>query len=132
MFRRRRLPEDLEAARAAFLRVVEPVERAKAELAEAAPTSRTAGRPLAEALFGFEVSLSEAAARMEDWRTEELEAEWRACDEGLRESLRLAQRLRLEVEPPEGFEPLIATLGDLMAPLAGFESAEDRFRSLRR
>lgn len=132
MFRRRRLPPHLEQARAAFLRVVRPVEQAKAELVEAAPTSRTAGRPLAEALFGFEASLEDAAASMGDWRVEELETEWRACDEGVRESLRLARRLRLDVEPPEGFEALIATLGDLMAPLSAFESAEERFRSLRR
>ena len=33
---------------------------------------------------------------------------------------------------PEGFEALVGTIGDLLAPLDAFEEAEERFRSLRR
>jgi hypothetical protein len=132
VFGRRGLPEHLERSRAAFAGSIGPLEGAKAALAEVAPTTRYAGRPLADALFEFESGLREARASLPSWRVEEVEQEWAACAAGLDEALARAERLRIEVEPPEGFEALIATLDALLAPLEAFEAAEERFRSLRR
>ena len=131
MFRRKHLPAALEPAYAAFLTTVEPLERGKAALTESVPGSRLPGRPLAETLLEFEEGLREADRGMATWRVPELEREWAAADEAIRTCLGLAERLRLEAEIPDGFEALIGTIGDLMAPLEAFGVAEERFRELR-
>jgi hypothetical protein len=131
MFRRKRLPPALEPAHAAFLATVEPLERGKAALTESVPGTRLPGRPLADTLSEFEEGLHEADRGMPAWRVPELEREWLAADEAIRTCLGLCERLRLEAQMPGGFEALIATIGDLMAPLEAFEGAERRFRDLR-
>lgn len=131
VFRRKRLPAALEAAHAAFLAAVEPLERGKAALTESVPGTRHPGRPLAETLLRFEEGLHEADAEMPAWRVPELERQWGGADEAIRACLAMAERLRLEAEMPVGFEALIGTIGDLMAPLEAFEAAAERFRSLR-
>lgn len=131
MFRRKHLPAALEPAYAAFIATVEPLERGKAALTESVPGSRLPGRPLAETLLEFEEGLREADRGMAAWRVRELEREWAAADEAIRTCLGLAERLRLEAEIPDGFEALIGTIGDLMAPLEAFGVAEERFRELR-
>jgi len=131
MFRRKHLPAALEPAYAAFLTTVEPLERGKAALTESVPGTRLPGRPLAETLLEFEEGLREADRGMATWRVPELEREWAAADEAIRTCLGLSERLRLEAEIPDGFEALIGTIGDLMAPLEAFGVAEERFRELR-
>lgn len=131
MFRRKRLTAELEDAYTAFRATVEPLERGKAALPESVPGTRLPGRPLAETLLEFEEGLLEAEARMASWRVPEIEEQWRACDEAIRACLRASERLRLAAEMPVGFEALIGTIGDLMAPLETFEDAERRFRALR-
>jgi hypothetical protein len=43
----------------------------------------------------------------------------------------LAERVRTDGVPPQGFEGLIGLIGDLLAPLDAFERAVVRFRELR-
>jgi hypothetical protein len=130
-FRRKRLPAELERPYGAFLAVVEPLERAKAALTESVPGTRLPGRPLAETLLEFEGGLREVREGMGAWRTPEVEAEWVGAGASLDEALAMAERLRLRAEMPEGFEALIGTIQDLIAPLEAFEAAEARFRALR-
>lgn len=132
ILRRRRLPEDLRDAFEAFRGVVAGVERAKSALTEAVPTTRLPGRPLAEALLEFQDGLREALGEMPSWRVGEVREAWDACVDGLERSLDMADRLRMEAPHPEGFETLIGTIGDLLAPLEAFELAAERFRDLRR
>lgn len=131
MFRRKRLPSQLEGAYGVFRATVERLERGKAVLTESVPGTRLPGRPLAETLLEFEEALHEAETGMPAWRAPEVEEVWRACGEAIRTCLAMAERLRLDAELPEGFEALIGTIGDLMAPLEAFEDAERRFRALR-
>jgi hypothetical protein len=131
VFRRKRLPEHLVPARAAFDAAVPSLERAKAALTESVPGTRLPGRPLAETVLEFEEELGTVRSGMDGWRLPEVETEWRAAGAGLDEALALARRLRLEADPPQGFEQLIATIGDLIAPLEAFEAVEARFRDLR-
>lgn len=131
MFRRKRLPPELVGAYSAFRATVEPLERGKAALIGSVPGTRLPGRPLPETLLEFEEGLREADAGMPAWRTPGLEVEWQAAAEAIRTCLDMTERLRLEAEMPEGFEGLIGTIGELMAPLEAFETAERRFRSLR-
>ncbi len=131
MFRRRRLPPALRDAHTAFRAAVDPLERGKAALTESVPGTRLPGRPLADTLLEFEEGLHEAEAEMPAWRVLELEAEWAAADGAIRECLAMAERLRLQAEMPVGFEAMIGTIGDLMAPLEVFEAAERRFKDLR-
>jgi hypothetical protein len=109
--------------------VVGRVEQAKEALVAVVPSARTPGSPLAEGLFTFEHGVREAAKGMAGWRHEELASEWDACSEGIAEALRRTERLRLEA-PDLGFEPMLAAVGDLIAPLEAFEAAAERFRAL--
>jgi hypothetical protein len=128
----RRLPEDLRPALEGFRAVVQHVERAKQSMTDAVPTTRLPGRPLAEALLEFEDELGAAQAEMPRWRTDDLETEWRACECAIERARADAEELRLAAEAPAGFEALIGTIGDLLAPLEAFALVADRFRDLRR
>ncbi len=130
--RRRRLPQHLQERFEAFRAAAEPLERGKAALPQAVPTTRVSGRPLAEVLLEFEVGLQETSERMDDWRAPEVDAEWRACSAALAEARGMAERLRVEAPDLGGFEGLVGVLADLLAPLEAFGSAEERFRWLRR
>jgi hypothetical protein len=131
-FRRRRLPEHLEASLRAFRDVLTGLERARSALTASVPGTRLPGRPLAETLLEFEEGLRVVRAGMEAWRTPELEDAWTRASEGLDESIELAERVRVAALPPEGFEGLIGLLGHLMAPLDLFDDAAERFRELKR
>ncbi|HZP89706.1 MAG TPA: hypothetical protein VFC04_01775 [Actinomycetota bacterium] len=132
ILRRRPLPDALARALEGFRRTLEPLERAKRALTDSVPSTRLPGRPLAETLLEFEEGLRAARDRMPGWRTSELEGEWRACADAIETALAGAERLRLEAEVPEGFEALIGTVGDLLAPLDAFERAGDRLRAQAR
>jgi hypothetical protein len=131
ILRRKRLPAELQEAYGAFRDAVAALDRGKAALAESVPTTRLPGRPLAETLLEFEEALREADLAMPGWRVPALEREWRAADAAISACREMSERLRLEGTMPEGFEALIGTIADLMAPLDAFEAAEERFRSLR-
>ncbi len=131
ILRRRRLPAALQPAFDAFAGVVADLERGKAALAESVPSTRFAGRPLAETLLEFEEALDAAATGMEGWRRPELEEAWCAADSGLREARALGSRLRTDAPDTGGFEGLIGLIGDLLAPLEPFMDAREAFRQLR-
>lgn len=129
---RRRLPSELADAYARFGEVAAVVERAKAAVLASVPTTRMAGRPLAETLLEFESELATAASLMDGWRAAEIAEVWEGARVGLADARALAERLRLEAATPVGFEQLVGTIGDLLAPLDAFIAADERFRSLRR
>jgi hypothetical protein len=132
MLRRRRLPAELLGSLDALRTVVDEIEAAKRAMTGTVPSTRFAGRPLAEGIHELETRLAAAQRLMPAWRHEALESEWRACEAGIRESLDRARRLR--EDPPElgGFEGLIWAVDQLLAPLEAFEAAAERFRTLRR
>ena len=132
ILRRKRLPDHLESPSRAFDELIPSLERAKAALTESVPGTRLPGRALAETLSEFEDRLREARGRMDGWRAPEVERAWLDASAGLDGSLELAERVRTEGTPPQGFEGLIALIGDLLAPLDAFDEAVERFRALRR
>jgi hypothetical protein len=96
--------------------------KAKDALTSAVPGPRAPGRPVSEALLGFERALAEARSVMPGWRVPETEERWRSCSDALEESAKMAERLRLEA-PALDFESLVMVLKDLIAPLEVFEEA---------
>ena len=132
MFRRKRLSPELDAALAHLRVVVEQVEAAKQAMTGTVPSTRSAGTPLAEGILELEHRLAVAQELMPAWRHPDLEDEWRACDEGIRESLDRARQLREDTPELGGFEGLIWIVDRLLEPLEAFEAAADRFRTLRR
>jgi len=132
ILRRKRLPDHLEAPSLALDELIPSLERARAALTESVPGTRLPGRPLAESLSEFEDGLREVRARMDGWRAPEVERAWLDASAGLDGSLELAERVRTEGAPPQGFEGLIALIGDLLAPLDAFDEAVERVRALRR
>src|SRR5688572_12591055 len=102
--------------RADFERVLTLVESAKAGLVKAIPSPRGVQRTsVAEALLSFETGLREAAAAMDD-----RDDRWGPLLGAIEESLRRAERLRLDA-PPLDYESLVTVLGDLMSPLDAFD-----------
>jgi hypothetical protein len=132
MFRRKALPGGLVGSLDGLRAVVEELEAAKRALTGTVPSTRSAGTPLAEGILELERRLAAAQELMPAWWHPDLDAEWRACDDGIRESLDRARRLR--EQPPElgGFEGLIWAVDQLLEPLEAFEAAAERFRTLRR
>jgi hypothetical protein len=131
LFRRRRLPPELEAPYEAFERVLAEVEPAKEALTEVMPTTRLPGRPLPDALAEFEDRLDHARDAMPGWRRPETEPEWAACAAGIEEAAARAARLREDAPDLGGFEGLIWAVGSLLDPLEPFRVAAERFRSFR-
>ena len=131
-FRRKRLPDELHRPLEGLRAVAAEIEEGKRAMTGTVPSTRSAGTPLAEGILELEGRLTTAETLMPAWRHPVLEKEWRACDEGIRESKDRARRLR--EDPPElsGFEGLIWAVDQLLEPLEAFEAAADRFRTLRR
>ena len=103
------------------------VERAKEHLVAAIPSPRGVAQvPLAEALLRFEEDLRAALVGMGDRDGSEVEDQWRACLEALEESLRRAERLRLEA-PALDYEGLVQELAELIDPLEAFADAASLF-----
>ena len=132
MFRRKQLSPELDAALVNLRAVVEQVEAAKGAMTGTVPSTRSAGTPLAEGILELEQRLAAAQELMPTWRHPDLEAEWLACDAGIRESLERARGLREDAPELGGFEGLIWAVDQLLAPLEAFEAAAERFRTLRR
>lgn len=131
IFRRRKLPPELERPWAAFHQVLAEVEPAKTALTECMPSTRMPGRPLPDALLEYEQRLDRARGSMAAWRCPPVESHWQACNRGLDEALHLARRLREEAPDLGGFEGLLGTVEALIDPLMPFGSAERAFRDLR-
>jgi hypothetical protein len=130
--RRKRIPDELLAPLDGFREVVADVEAAKQAMTGTVPSTRSAGTPLAEGIHELERRLAAAQDLMPAWRHSDLEQEWRACDEGIRESLDRSRRLREDPLELGGFEGLIWAVDRLLEPLEAFEAAAERFRTLRR
>jgi hypothetical protein len=104
--------------------VIALVERAKEELVSSLPSPRGVQRvQLAEALLRFEEDLRSASDEMEGSRPAGREDVWRGCRDALDESLRRAERLRLEA-PALDYEGLVSILAELIDPLEAFAEAE--------
>jgi hypothetical protein len=131
MLRRKRLRDELVAPHEAFVRVLHLVEEAKIAITSAVPTTRFAGRPLAEALAEYEDAIARAAQLMPGWRVPELEDAWGRCDAGLRRALEVSEELRIEAPDPGGFEGLVGSAGELIGALDEFGPAEEAFKALR-
>jgi len=128
---RRRASPEIRATIDAFGASRAAVEDAKAALVATVRTGRVEGIPLAEGLARFELLLRDAAEGMPGWRSDATEADWSACDSGVAESLRRAERLRLEGSP-RVYEELIAEVDDLLEPLDVFAGAAASIRALGR
>jgi hypothetical protein len=104
--------------------VLDLVELAKERLVAAVPSPRgVQAVPFAEALLGFEEHLTSAGNEMDASQGSAQSDAWRAAREGIAESLRRAERLRLEA-PPLDYEGLVSAIADLMDPLEALAGME--------
>jgi len=131
LLRRRRLPAHLEAAVRELRAIVATLDEAARALTACAPSSRLAGRPLAEGLGEFEGRLREALELMPRWRRTEVDSEWAMAEAALLEALGRAERLRTDGEEPVGFEALIGAIDHLVAPLEVFDDVAAAFKRFR-
>jgi hypothetical protein len=122
--RRRRASERADPRYAAFMQVIEVLERGKHALTEVVPTGRVPGRPFGEALYVFEDSLLEASSLMAAWNEKEDAERWVGCNVALSAALEACRRLREDAPELGGFEGLVGVIGELIALLDPFEDAE--------
>jgi hypothetical protein len=119
-------PGEARAIRSA----IDAVDRGKDALTSAVPGRRRPGRAAAEALLDFESALADAGSAMPEWRVPATEAVWRSCADALDESMRMAERLRLDA-PVLDFEGLVMVFKELIAPLEAFGDAARLLRRRR-
>lgn len=106
-------------AESTFHRACTAIDAAQRELLSAVPTARDPGVPLAEALAGFSVGLTEAERLLDAW-----EHPQRArCAAAIGSARAEAAQLRLS-PGPLGFEALNARIGDVLHPLEVFVEIE--------
>jgi hypothetical protein len=132
VLRRRRLAPDVQASLDALRTVVDEIDVGRSAMTSTVPTTRLPGTPLPDAMLELEAHLERAKELMPAWRHREVDAEWRACADGIDESLRRSRELRADAPDLGGFEGLIWAVDHVLAPLEAFEAAAERFRSLRR
>lgn len=130
LFGRRVLPAALLPRLVAFHEALIPLESGKEALVEMVPQARYPGRPFPESLRLFIDGLAATAELMPAWRDEALEADWRACDAGIRKARERAEHAAPAAEG-RTFEGLLELVQELLDPLEPFERAEERFRELR-
>jgi hypothetical protein len=131
VIRRKELPAGLLAPFAAFQRVLDQIEPAKAGLVDVLPGTRLPGRPLNDAVGEYVERLERARAAMPAWRCPDVAPEWLACDEGLAVALDRGRQLLSINVVPAAFEGLLGTVEKLLDPLDPFVAAAERFRALR-
>jgi hypothetical protein len=131
VIRRKELPPELQDAFGAFSEVLDAIEPAKAAVADVLPGTRLPGRPFTDALVAYRAGIERARAGMAGWRRPEVDAEWRACAQGLEVATDRSAGLVGREDEPVGFEGLLWTVQALIEPLDPFVAAAERFRSLR-
>lgn len=129
MFRRKpELPAGHVAAWQAFLDCAEVIEGGRRVLLGTLPTGRVEPAPIAVGVDAQRRAIRDAREWMDDWRTEEVEPEWRDCARALDQAeLALDEVLEVAASTSE-LEELLASLQGVIDPLDSFADAERAWR----
>lgn len=133
MFRRKRVPEELEPAHAAFAAQVEKLEQARSALLSCLPVGRVDPAPVPVGLDLLAEVLDEVEGEMAAWKVPEVSEEWVDCADAITESRTNMPRAHEVAESSTELEELLGAVEDVDEPLGhAFGRAERRWRALRR
>jgi hypothetical protein len=133
LFRRRALPEGLQAPYVAFADQVRRVEEARDALMSCLPVGRVDPAPVPVGLDLLRDVLVEVRGELDAWRVEPVESEWQGVAEAIAESLAAIPRAHEVAESSDELEELLGAVEDVDEPLGyALQQAELRFRRLRR
>ncbi len=133
IFRRKSLPEPLQAPYRLFSDHVERMEQARDALMSCLPVGRVEPAPVSVGLELLSDTLEEIVAEMDGWRLPQIEKEWLGCVEAIAESRENMPRAHLVADRSGELEELLGAVEDVDEPLGyAFQQAELRWRSLRR
>lgn len=132
LFRRRRLPAELEPAYRAFLVTARDVDLAQRAMLRCVPGSaRSMALPLSVGAGTLRLALADARGTMPAWRHPAVEAAWVACDAAIDETLARVDRAVAIAAATTELEDALNAVSDLLEPLHAFVDAEAAFAALR-
>ena len=131
VFRRRRMPDHLAAPWAAFVAQARRVEDARQALLGCLPVGRVDPVPVPVGLDVLRDELGAIEDQMGAWQVPEVGAQWRACRDGIAESLGHIEPTRQTALSTDELEVLLDAVTDVVEPLDVWQDAERHWRSLR-
>jgi hypothetical protein len=125
------MPDHLAAPWAAFVAQARRVEDARQALLGCLPVGRVDPVPVPVGLDVLRDELGAIEDQMGAWQVPELEAQWRACRDGIAESLGHIEPTRQTALPTDELEVLLDAVTDVVEPLDVWQDAERHWRALR-
>jgi hypothetical protein len=133
LFRRRRLPPELEPAYAAFELSARHVDLAQRAMLRCVPGSaRSMALPLEVGAGTLRLALADARAAMPAWRHPAVAGAWAACAAAIEETLARVEPAVAAAAATAELEDALDAVSDLLEPLHAFVDAEAAFAALRR
>lgn len=126
------MPERLLPAWEAFHTQAERVEAARRGLLSCLPVGRVDPAPVPVGLELLRDELTDVAAQLHRWRTEEVADTWRGCREAVAESLRAVDHAHRTATTTTELEEVLGAVGAVVEPLDAWADAERRWLRLRR
>jgi hypothetical protein len=131
VLRRRVVPADLDAVRAAFDECATHVDLAQRAMLRCVPSSaRSVALPLEVGAGTLRAALSDAAAAMPAWRHAAVEPEWQACVAAIDETLAAVDRCVAVAAATRELEVALTAVQDLLDPLHALVGVDERLRAL--
>jgi hypothetical protein len=131
MFGRKTMPERLRPAYEVFLAQAERVEAARSALLRCLPVGRVDPAPIPVGLDLVGDELREVAADLGAWRVPEVERDWQAVAEAVAEAQAAIPEAHRVAGTTRELEELLEAIGEVVAPLDAWGTAEQRWRALR-
>lgn len=125
------MPPELASAHAVFRAQAERVEAARQALLSCLPVGRVHPAPVP---VGLELLRDEVTAVLDDmeaWRVPQLEGQWQAAREAIRESLAAVADAHEVATSSTELEALLGAVGEVVEPLDAWADAERAWLALR-
>lgn len=122
------LPADLHDAWWSFVDCAEVIEGGRRVLLGVLPTGRVEPAPIAVGTEAVRRAIADARAWMPRWRLEDLEDDWRDCQQALDEAEAALEGVEREAASTDELEELLESVQDVIEPLDSFADAERAWR----
>ena len=129
IFRRKPdLPPELHERWWAFLDCAEVIEGGRRVLLGTLPTGRVEPAPIGVGTDAVRRAVADARSWMPRWYLDELDADWRECQQALDEAERGCDELDEVAATTDELEELLEAVQDVVEPLDSFADAERAWR----
>ena len=133
MVRRKTMPAHLADAWAAFQAQAQTVQDARRVVLACLPVGRVDPAPVPVGLDLLRDELLALRPAMPAWRVDEVDTQWRACDESVDEAMAAIPDAHEVAQSSTELEELLGAVAGVVEPLGdAWEAAERHWLSLRR